>query len=317
MAVRQVYPVDLATTQEGTTSSSSSPSPPCSLSATAEAASGAVGPANGKETGAFSNGLPLETGVRRMSEWLQRAAEASMEASEAGAAGVRGGGGQKDGGGDGTRKKRGGAGGSKKSKRTSLKQTLMQKGSGVSVYGPSILEHCVLAAGLRPNAKLTAGASAGGGLSEDEIRRLVSLLGDAEEMVQRLDRPGQKGYIQCKELPVPKADDKKKDKDAKGEEDIGGQKQGQGQGQGDSGGVGDNALFEDDDNVVFEEFLPQLLAQHDGAVVREFPSFDQAVDAFFGRIVEQKLKQVLGRLSGVVVYLRCLLSMTSMVLLLR
>lgn len=238
VAVRQVYPMDLATTQEG--------------SSVTGAPVGNAEVEEKSETGTFSPGLPLETGVRRMGEWLQQTA--------ATAAASNGGGEEK--GGD--KKRRGG--GSKKTKKASLKQALMQKGSGVSFYGPSILEHCVLEAGLRPNAKLAVDG-AGGGLSEDEICRLVKALDSAEDTLQRLDRPGQKGFIQCKQLATA---DVERDGEQKKGSDV----------------------VEGEDNVVFEEFLPQLLAQHTGAVVREFPSFDQAVDSFFGRIVEQKLKQV-------------------------
>lgn len=238
VAVRQVYPMDLATTQEGS-------------SVTGVPVRNAEVEEEQSESGTFSPGLPLETGVRRMGEWLQQTA--------ATAAASNGGGEEK--GGD--KKTRGG--GSKKVKKASLKQALMQKGSGVSFYGPSILEHCVLEAGLRPNAKLAVDGP-GGGLSEDEIRRLVMALDEAEDAIQRLDHPGQKGFIQCKELTTA-------DVERDGE-----QKKGSG--------------VEGEDNVMFEEFLPQLLAQHTGAVVREFPSFDQAVDSFFGRIAEQKLKQV-------------------------
>lgn len=247
VAVRQVYPMDLATTQEG---SSMTGAP--------------VGNAEAKEQvkeGRFSPGLPLETGVRRMGEWLQQTAATAAASAATIVVGSNGGGEEKEqNGGDKKRK----GGGTKKVKKASLKQALMQKGSGVSFYGPSILEHCVLEAGLRANAKLAVDG-AGGGLSEDEIRRLVAALDGAEDIVQRLDRPGQKGFIQYKELP---AADVERNGEQKG---------------------GD---VEGEDYVVFEEFLPQLLAQHAGAVVREFPSFDQAVDSFFGRIVEQKLKQV-------------------------
>jgi hypothetical protein len=47
--------------------------------------------------------------------------------------------------------------------------------------------------------------------------------------------------------------------------------------------------------LLYEDFLPQLLAQHEGlpeGLVRALPSFDEAVDEFFARIEEQKLQQV-------------------------
>lgn len=262
--------------------------------------------------------------MRRMGEWLQRAAElaeapAVAPGADTAATESRAGSGGGGSGGAGSGKKKGGGGGARKAKKATLKQALMQKGSGVSVYGPSVLEHCVLGAGLRPNNKLcakisvnstpscahaapTTAASDGsssavtaaataltpgdadstvttatraeaghrGGLSEDEIRRLVIALAGADAAVQQLDRPGQQGYILCKPL-------------ARGEVEVQRPKAAADQ----VGGGGDGG-----DDVVYDEYLPQLLAQHEGALVHAFPSFDQAVDAFFGRIVEQKLKQV-------------------------
>ncbi|CAM9629464.1 unnamed protein product, partial [Ectocarpus sp. 8 AP-2014] len=269
VAVRQIYPMELATTQEGTTAV---PQPPPSSSSDGAAAAAAAAASSStsmedsaasggrvaapedqqreeEAPGAFVNGTPLEVGVQRMSEWLERAAAAAAAPPPVLAAplppappvGVTDAGGDNpaavaaataagaNGGGGGGKKK---GGGTKKPKKATLKQALMQKGSGVSVYGPSIIEHCVLAAGLRPNAKLTpdgdsggvhgaaaaAAAAAGGagaaecsgnggelraGLSEDEVRELVVALGGAEAIVQQLDRPGQRGYIQCKPLPAP------------------------------------------------------------------------------------------------------------------
>ncbi|CAM9401439.1 unnamed protein product [Ectocarpus sp. 6 AP-2014] len=375
VAVRQIYPMELATTQEGTTAVPQLP--PSSSSDGAAAAAVASSPSvedsaassgrvaapedqqrEEEAPGAFVNGTPLEVGVRRMSEWLERAAAAAAApppvlaaplppappvgamdaggdnpafvAAAAAADGANGGGG-------GGKKK---GGGTKKPKKATLKQALMQKGSGVSVYGPSIIEHCVLAAGLRPNAKLTpdggsggvhgaAAAAAGGagaaecsgnggelraGLSEDEVRELVVALGGAEAIVQQLDRPGQRGYIQCKPLPAPvlapapaapaapavagsPVDGERKGAKAAAVAAVAATtatEGGAGQGKEEEGErkVKQGETEEGGDHVVYEEFLPQLLAQHEGgAVIHSFASFDQAVDAFFGRIVEQKLKQ--------------------------
>lgn len=371
VAVRQIYPMELATTQEGTRTA---------LPSLSDAAAGAEAPPaeaeregaaeeEEEEAGAFVKGMPTEIAVQRMSEWLQRAAIAATTPPPSllppppppeavakngtdygiGNAAAADGGvpGKNGGGGGGGGKKKGGA--TKKPKKPTLKQALMQKGSGVSVYGPSVLEHCVLGAGLRPNAKLTvgggdgeaggtggdhgAGARAGrgdaaaggvlaeggqrGGLSEDEVRKLVVALGEAEVIVQQLDRPGQQGYIQCRRLPAPAggkgeggaslvatgaatanggtAGTGGEGGSGGGDVDVtakgaGGQKAGKSEGGGDGDGEANAAAV--DEHVVYEEFLPQLLAQHEGAVIHSFPSFDQAVDAFFGRIVEQKLKQV-------------------------
>lgn len=339
VAVRQIYPMDLATTQEGT-------------SPTTEPAEEQENKEAEEEAGAFVNGLPLEEGVQRMGDWLEQAAKSTAvppqtplalisgggdtadqtlsaaAAAAAAAAAVMGGvpseGKLQSNGG-----KRKGGGGAKKAKKATLKQALMQKGSGVSVYGPSVLEHCVLGAGLRPNVKLTAegvevgsgsgsGGDAGskrGGLSEDEVRRLVVALGGAEAAVELLDRPGQQGFILCKPVTASGTATGTEKSGGSGKGDASKKKKGVEADVGAKGGGGIRDITEaagvvknkekdekkeekkgDDaeaDNVVYEEFLPQLLAQHEGSVVHSFPSFDQAVDAFFGRIVEQKLKQVM------------------------
>ena len=337
--------MELATTQEGTAAATAAVSAEVEAGGAPAELEGAVdADGQGEAAGAFVKGMPLEVGVQRMSAWLQRAAMAAAatetpppspaaavangEEMGVGNTGAAPGGGKGKGG-----KKKGGS--AKKPKKPTLKQALMQKGSGVSVYGPSVLDHCVLGAGLRPNAKLAVpvapdgGSGDGidgagdqseqqqqregeqrGGLSEDEVRKLVVALGGAEAIVQQLDRPGQQGYIQCKLLPASAAS--KKDSAETG---AAAQEQGDGVGKGinganagagtgtnvegggkEEGGVKEGDGGEDkskgDDDVVYEEFLPQLLAQHEGAVIHSFPSFDQAVDAFFGRIVEQKLKQV-------------------------
>ncbi|CBN79324.1 conserved unknown protein [Ectocarpus siliculosus] len=376
VAVRQIYPMELATTQEGTTAVPQLP--PSSSSDRAAAAAAAASSSSVEDSaarygrvaapedqqreeeapGAFVNGTPLEVGVRRMSEWLERAAAAAaapppvlaaplppappVGAMDAGgdnpaavaAAAVAAADGANGGGGGGKKK----GGGTKKPKKATLKQALMQKGSGVSVYGPSIIEHCVLAAGLRPNAKLTPDGSSGGvhaaaaaaaaggagaaacsgnggelraGLSEDDVRELVVALGGAEAIVQQLDRPGQRGYIQCKPLPAPApapapaapaaaaaagspVDGERKGAKAAAVAATTATEGGAGRGKEEEGErkVKQGETEEGGDHVVYEEFLPQLLAQHEGgAVIHSFASFDQAVDAFFGRIVEQKLKQ--------------------------
>lgn len=382
VAVRQIYPMDLATTQEGMSSAVvpalTREGKPAAV-AVAEGSCVIDGGDEGRNMegggGAFVNGLPLEVGVRRMSEWLQRAAMAtaapplgnmgkdekensnkdvvpagggvdeilSRTAATTGVASVVQGGseGKAKNGESSERngKKQGGGGRSKKAKKSTLKQALMQKGSGVSVYGPSVLDHCVLGAGLRPNTKLTAsgngdvtagqssgssggGGGGGGGLSEGDVRKLVVALAGAEATVQQLDRPGQQGYIQCKLLPLPTNTSSPGTSSSAGGGGSSGNSSGstgtavivakqhessvgrKGAGDVDSSvseeategkkkEEGGGGREEDDgDGVVYEEFLPQVLAQHEGTVVHSFPSFDQAVDSFFGRIVEQKLKQV-------------------------
>jgi len=46
--------------------------------------------------------------------------------------------------------------------------------------------------------------------------------------------------------------------------------------------------------VYYEEFLPVLLLQHQGpnVMTRQFGSFDEAVDEFYGKIEDQRLSQV-------------------------
>ncbi|KAG5190531.1 hypothetical protein JKP88DRAFT_352683 [Tribonema minus] len=164
-----------------------------------------------------------------------------------------------------------------KASKVTLRQLLMRKGSTLSVHGPSVVDHCVLVAGLRPGLRVPPDVSS---LSEGEMEGLVAALRGAAGVAAELDRPGQEGYILYTE-------------------------------QGEKGGE------------VYDEFLPHLLAQHAAAAqtltkaadgepaaateagstaqqkeagstpqlkARAFPSFDEAVDEFFGKVQEQRLR---------------------------
>lgn len=165
--------MDLATSQEGiqstlVTTAAAGASSAEGLRHTVTTAAGAKeADIVAEADGAFVKGMPLDIAGKRMGEWLQRAAVTAAEPAMAPPALPTAAGGDTkapeettDGNGSGPRTKGGGGGGgARKAKKATLKQVLMQKGSGVSVYGPSVLEHCVMKAGLRPNGKLSAGKS--------------------------------------------------------------------------------------------------------------------------------------------------------------
>ncbi|CAM9411579.1 unnamed protein product, partial [Choristocarpus tenellus] len=281
VAVRQIYPIDLATSQEGVVTASTSASATTAVVGEGDG-TGKGGEKEGEAVGAFLRGLSTEESAKRVARWLESGASDALAGSQGQDGAMSGAGGDGGGAMGGNSKAKKAA--DKKAKKATLKQLLLRKGSGVSVYGPSIIDHCILAAGLRPNSRLALGVPAGG-LSQSEVKALVIALEEAEVVVGQLDRPGQEGYILCKGIVPPSSGT------------VAGGKAGTGVEGGNAGGNGEKLSAnkveekEDDGGVVYDEFLPQVLEQHQGGLVHKFASFDQAVDSFFGRIVEQKLKQ--------------------------
>jgi predicted ribosome quality control (RQC) complex YloA/Tae2 family protein len=142
--------------------------------------------------------------------------------------------------------------GGKKSKtrKMTLRQLLLCKESGVALFGPEILDHCILSAGLSPTAKV-----------EDTLRESPSAMSNAEALLRELSQgpsllsllttPGQLGYILCRD---------KKDK-KKGEE----------------AGAGGEEYY---------DFVPRCFIQHQHESRREFSSFDETVDEYFCKVSE-------------------------------
>mmetsp|Transcript_30320 Transcript_30320/g.39096 ORF Transcript_30320/g.39096 Transcript_30320/m.39096 type:complete len:364 (+) Transcript_30320:3-1094(+) len=134
------------------------------------------------------------------------------------------------------------------------------------MYGADIIAHCILQAGLEPNAKVSLQDENGHGqgdtnndessskkllsLSVEECISLYESFPEALKVYQALDTPGQPGYIYC------------------------------------------NGEVQNAEGVMvpkFDDALPYVLNQHSGKVTIEYPSYDQAIDEYFAKFEEQKL----------------------------
>lgn len=161
----------------------------------------------------------------------------------------------------------------KKAKQVALKQMLLKKGSGVSPLGPALIDHCIELAGLQPGMKLPTDGKTDA-LTLEQAQSLVAALRTAPEIMGQLDRPGEPGHIVCHT-----------------EEDVA--RPGS---RGADGGEGSKS--ENKSVAVFDEFLPHVLAQHrtlleggtGGVSILNFPSFDGAVDEFFSKMEDQRIR---------------------------
>ena len=136
-----------------------------------------------------------------------------------------------------------------------LKALLLKPTSGLFHYGPSLLEHCILTAGINPNTKFSALAD---GLTEDEWVGLLASLKEGQQVMTNLSNAPQ-GRVLYREKPKLDDDDKKEQNPDAPHADK-----------------------------ILEEFQPHLLKQHEGRKSIEYPTFSQAVDDFFSRFTEQR-----------------------------
>lgn len=150
------------------------------------------------------------------------------------------------------------------SNNMTLKMLLLKPTSGVSHFGPSLLEHCILTADLTPTLPLTL-ANLEEKVSVENWARLLDIL---REEGSRIMNPSQiegdsspsKGFI----LYRPKNPDNT---------------------TAPSSAV---ATLTDHVDKILEEFQPHLLKQHSGRPVLEYTTFSEAVDDFFFHLEGQK-----------------------------
>jgi predicted ribosome quality control (RQC) complex YloA/Tae2 family protein len=152
-------------------------------------------------------------------------------------------------------KKKGGRG----SGELPLKGLLLKPTSGVSHYGPSLLDHCLLCADLEKKQPSQ--------LSLEDWNRLQSKLQqEGDRILKSLELADKKGYI----LYQPKAAATPSDEQSKQPSFL------------------PPSPFDDKYLV---EFQPHLLKQHESLPHLEYESFDRAVDDFFGHLESQKQMQ--------------------------
>ena len=150
-------------------------------------------------------------------------------------------------------------GGKKKGKKgagLTLKTLLLKPGMGVSHYGPTLLEHCILCADLNPHETLQKDALP----SSDEWGNMQKALNEQGPAVMRalqdaaVETPG---YV----LYQPRDDGTQK--------------------------PDSNDMLPHADKSL-EEFQPHLLKQHQGRLHVKYDSFAAAVEDFFAHLVSQK-----------------------------
>lgn len=86
----------------------------------------------------------------------------------------------------------------KKSKKCTLHQVLLSRDSGVSSFGPEVIDHCILMAELEPSVKVDE-------LilllekSPESYQKLANSLACAPSLIDRLNAPNEPGYILCED----------------------------------------------------------------------------------------------------------------------
>jgi predicted ribosome quality control (RQC) complex YloA/Tae2 family protein len=175
-------------------------------------------------------------------------------------------------------KKKGGntaKGGKKKTEADdsiALKALLLRQSSGLFHYGPSLIEHCILTAGLDPVMKLTHD-NIEYNLPEISWNDLVaSLRGEGSKVIENLSSGANCGYILYKPKQDQQNDKKKVEND-------------------------DNTLASSlptqnpHSDKILLEFQPHLLRQHQNQNYLSFPTFAAAIDEFFSHLSSQRLAQ--------------------------
>ena len=163
-----------------------------------------------------------------------------------------------------------------KVKKMTMRQLLLSRNSGVSSYGPEILDHCLLMAGVKASTKVADF------LSQIDVilvsTAVISQVRAAEALLLTLDVPGQHGYILYNKTVAPiLAPAIKSEINA---------------GPLESGGTLPEIVVTKGEIIQFMDFVPRMFKQHEEQLFIEYASFDETVDEYFCKIEEQKLERV-------------------------
>lgn len=157
----------------------------------------------------------------------------------------------------------------KKAKDMVIRQLLLLKDSGVAYCGPEVLNHCLLQAGLKPGAKVETLQA----MPDEDVVRLLTELSEAERLMEQISTPGMPGFVVYKDVATPASTTVTAATGAAG------------------GDTPAHGLPAHDPTMEFVEYLPILFAQHAGKKVLTFPSFDEAVDAYYAKLESQRLER--------------------------
>lgn len=117
-------------------------------------------------------------------------------------------------------------------------------------YGPAIIEHCLMGAGIPENAKIGRGFD----MSKD-MGKLLIAIEEAEDLLNILQTQACKGYITQKVEKRPATQD---------------------------GGASEL--------LTYDEFHPMLFRQYEKKKYLEFETFNKAVDQFYSQVESQKIE---------------------------
>ncbi|EGC30763.1 hypothetical protein DICPUDRAFT_40970 [Dictyostelium purpureum] len=140
------------------------------------------------------------------------------------------------------------------------KETLKQVFNKSLDFGPELIEHCILSAGLQPSLKLE---------QYDHSVSSQALISAFKEGQKIYDQSvASKGYIVLKDPKQQKPQQQKKQQQQTS-----------------------TTAEPPKEIVMYEEFVPFLYKQYESKKYIEYDSFDGAVDQFFSEIESQKLEQ--------------------------
>jgi NFACT N-terminal and middle domains len=165
-----------------------------------------------------------------------------------------------------------GGGKKNKAKKMTMRQLLLSRDSGVSSYGPEILDHCLLTAGVKVATKVCDFIS-----DTEALVIAASILKEiraAESLLQSLDIPGQRGYVLYNKTLGPAPALTLLPSSAallNGLEPP----------------VSEAAAAPSPAQVEimqFMDFVPRIFLQHEGQAFLEYSSFDEAVDEYYCKV---------------------------------
>mmetsp|Transcript_4509 Transcript_4509/g.8679 ORF Transcript_4509/g.8679 Transcript_4509/m.8679 type:complete len:1337 (+) Transcript_4509:102-4112(+) len=143
-----------------------------------------------------------------------------------------------------------------------LKTLLLKPNSGVFHFGPSLIEHCILFAGLDPGTQLTLDTLEQVMLPNQWGKLLECLRVEGNRVISEFTRSETKGYVLYRKRPTIA--------------------------QNDSAKTSDWIKNMPHSDKIFEEFQPHLLQQHNDRPSLLYDSFSHAVDEFYSLLEGQK-----------------------------
>ncbi|KAL0046515.1 hypothetical protein WJX82_002614 [Trebouxia sp. C0006] len=164
------------------------------------------------------------------------------------------------------------------------KQTLRGALNVALPYGPAVVDHCVLSAGLSPQQQLKAKP-----LGPDQRQGLLAAVQAWEKWLDDCESQAPKGYITYR-----RADEPKRSKKQSAEAPITPAQPVPASPAPDPGrpsGTNPSELAKKLEGIVYEDFDPLLLKQNEGLQKLEFETYDAALDEFFARIEGQQVER--------------------------